>query len=215
MKQIAVLGLGRFGASVARSLMSMKVEVLGVDADEMLVDDFSRELTHTVQADVCDTDALDMLGLSDFDVVVLCIKDVEISCLATMALKDHGARYVVAQASGDAHAQILSRIGADKVIMPERDMGIRVAKSLASNNIMDYMELSSTHSLLEMEVPKEWVDRSLIDCKVRNKYGLNIVAIRSGNDLRVSPTGDDVFRAGDIIVVVGENATLDKFSSHK
>lgn len=215
MKQIAVLGLGRFGASVARSLISMNVEVLGVDMSEELVDDFSRELTHTVQADICDANALDMLGLSDFDVVVLCIKDIEISCLATMALKDHGARYVVAQAAGDAHGQILSRIGADKVIMPERDMGIRVAKSLAGNNIMDYMELSSTHSLLEMEVPAEWIDRSLIDCQVRNKYGLNVVAIRSGNELRVSPTGEDVFRAGDIIVVVGKNSTLDKFSSHR
>ena len=215
MKQIAVLGLSRFGTSVARSLASMGVEVLGVDLNEETVNDFSRELTHTVQADILDADALDTLGLQEFDVVVLCIKNIEISCLATIALKDHGARYVVAQASGDAHAQILHRIGADKVIMPERDMGIRLAKSLASNNIMDYMELSSTHSLLEMEVPEEWVDRSLIDCKIRNKYGLNVVAIRSGADLRVSPTGDDVFRTGDIIVVVGENTVLDKFSSRK
>ncbi len=213
MKQIAVLGLSRFGASVARSLAAMDVEVLGVDLNEEKVNDFSRELTHTVQADILDDNALDMLGLPEFDVVVLCIKDIEISCLATIALKDHGARYVVAQASGDAHAQILNRIGADKIIMPERDMGIRVAKSLAGNNIMDYMELSSTHSLLEMEVPEEWVDRSLIDCKIRNKYGLNVVAIRSGANLLVSPTGDDVFRRGDIIVVVGENGVLDKFSS--
>lgn len=215
MKQIAVLGLSRFGISVARSLATMGVEVLGVDLSEEKVDDFSRELTHTVQADIQDDDALDALGLQDFDVVVLCIKDIEISCLATIALKDHGARYVVAQATSDTHAQILNRIGADKVIIPERDMGIRVAKSLAGNNIMDYMELSSTHSLLEMEVPEEWIDRSLIDCKVRNKYGLNVVAIRSGSELRVSPTGDDVFRRGDIIVVVGENSVLDKFSSRR
>ncbi len=213
MKQIAVLGLSRFGISVARSLSAMGVEVLGVDLDEEKVNDFSRELTHTIQANILDDDALAQLGLADFDAVVLCIKDIEISSLATMALKDHGARYVVAQASGDAHAKILSRIGADKIIMPERDMGIRLAKSLAGNNIMDYMELSATHSLLELEVPEEWVDRSLIDCKVRNKYGLNVVAIRSGNNLRVSPTGDDVFRRGDIIIVVGENAVLDKFSS--
>lgn len=213
MKQIAVLGLGRFGASVARSLAAMGVEVLGVDLDEEIVNDFSRVLTHAVQANLVDEDALEQLGLSDFDVVVLCIKDIEISCLATIALKDHGARYIVAQASGDAHAQILNRIGADKVIMPERDMGVRLAKSLAGNNIMDYMELSSTHSLLELEVPTEWINRSLIDCKIRNKYGLNVVAIRSGNELRVSPTGEDVFHSGDIIIVVGENSVLDKFSS--
>ncbi len=215
MKQIAVLGLSRFGSSVARSLSAMGVEVLGVDLDEEKVNDFSHELTHTVQANILDDDALDQLGLAEFDVIVLCIKDIETSSLCTIALKDHGARYVVAQASGDAHAQILSRIGADKVIMPERDMGVRLAKSLAGNNIMDYMELSSTHSLLELEVPEEWIDRSLIDCKVRNKYGLNVVAIRSGNELRVSPTGDDVFRRGDVITVVGENRVLDKFSSRK
>lgn len=215
MKQIAVLGLSRFGVSVARSLVAMGVEVLGVDLDEEKVNDLARELTHTVQADILDDDALDTLGLQEFDVVVLCIKDIEISCLTTIALKDHGARYVVAQAAGDAHAQILHRIGADKVIMPERDMGVRVAKSLAGNNIMDYMELSSTHSLLEMEVPEEWIGRSLIDCKVRNKYGLNVVAIRSDSGLRVSPTGDDVFQSGDAMVVIGENHVLDKFSSLK
>lgn len=213
MRQIAILGLSRFGASVARSLAEMGIEVLGVDLDEEKTNDFSRILTHTVQADILDDDALEMLGLADFDVVVLCIKNIEVSCLATIALKDHGARYVVAQAAGDAHAQILSRIGADKVIMPERDMGVRVAKSLAGKNIMDYMELSSTHGLLEMAVPAEWVNRSLIDCKIRNKYGLNVVAIRTGGELRVSPTGDDVFRPGDVIVVVGENSVLEKFSS--
>ncbi len=213
MKQIAVLGLSRFGISVARSLASMRTEVLGVDIDEEKVNDISRHLTHAVQADILDDDALEMLGLSEFDVVVLCIKDIEISCLATIALKDHGARYIVAQAASDTHAHILQRIGADKVIMPERDMGIRLAKSLGGNNIMDYMELSSSHSLLEMAVPDEWLNRSLLDCKIRNKYGLNIVAIRSGNQLRVSPTGDDIFREGDIIVVVGENTVLDKFTS--
>ena len=215
MRQIAVLGLSRFGSAVARSLASMDVEVLGVDLSDEKVADFSKILTHTVQADILDEDALDALGLSDFDVVVLCIKDIEISCLATIALKNHGARHVVAQASGDAHAQILEHIGADKVIMPERDMGVRVAKSLSGGNIMDSMELSSTHSLLEMEVPGEWIGRSLIDCKIRNKYGLNVVAIRSGEELRVSPGGEDVFHPGDVMLVVGENDVLNKFSSRR
>ena len=120
MKQIAVLGLSRFGASVARSLETMGVEVMGVDSDKEKVADLAHDITHVVQADILDSDALDSLGLRNFDVVILSVKDVEISCLATMALKDHGAAKVVAQASGEAHAKILERIGADKVIMPER-----------------------------------------------------------------------------------------------
>ena len=122
MKQIAVLGLSRFGASVARSLTAMGVEVLGVDNDPERVADLAQDITHVVQADILDNDALDSLGLRNFDVVVLSVKDVEISSLATIALKDHGAARIVAQATGESHAKILERIGADKVIMPEKDI---------------------------------------------------------------------------------------------
>ena len=118
MKQIAVLGLSRFGASVARALTNMGVEVMGVDKNPDKVADLAHDITHAVQADILDDDALDSLGLRNFDVVVLSIKDVEISCIATMALKDHGAVKIVAQAGGEAHGKILERIGADKVIMP-------------------------------------------------------------------------------------------------
>ena len=146
MKQMAVLGLGRFGASVARSLVQHGVEVMGVDSDPEKVADIAPDITHAVQADVMDVDALDSLGLRNFDGVILSIKDVEISCLTTMTLKDRGVRFVVAQAGGDAHAKILERIGADKVIMPEKDMGARLARSLSSDNLIDYMELSARHN---------------------------------------------------------------------
>ena len=152
MKQIAVLGLSRFGASVARALTNMGVEVMGVDKNPDKVADLAHDITHAVQADILDDDALDSLGLRNFDVVVLSIKDVEISCIATMALKDHGAVKIVAQAGGEAHGKILERIGADKVIMPEKDMGIRLARSLSSNNLIDYMELSAKHSLMELSL---------------------------------------------------------------
>ena len=157
MKQIAVLGLSRFGASVAVSLVKNGVEVLGVDNDPDKVAEMVHDLTHVIQADILDPDALDSLGLRNFDAVVLSIKEMETSCLATMALKDHGAKYVVAQAGGDAHATILQRIGADKVICPEKDMGIRLARNMAGNNIVDYMELTNRHSLMELEALDEWV----------------------------------------------------------
>lgn len=212
MKQIAVLGLSRFGASVARSLETMGVEVMGVDSDKERVADLAHDITHVVQADILDSDALDSLGLRNFDVVVLSVKDVEISCLATMAIKDHGAAKVVAQASGDAHAKILERIGADKVIMPEKDMGIRLARSLAGNNILDYMELSSRHSLVEIEVLDEWVGHTLQENNIRARYGINVVAIRSGKTLRVSPRSDDLIHDGDVMVVIGENSDLERLN---
>ena len=210
MRQIAVLGLSRFGSSVARSLTSMGVEVLGVDSDPEKVADLVHDITHVVQADILDNDALDSLGLRNFDAVVLSIKDVEISCLATIAIKDHGAAYVVAQAGAEPHAKILQRIGADKVIMPEKDMGIRLARSLAGENIIDYMELSARHSLMEIEALEEWVGRTIKENNIRNRYGINVVAIRSGKALRVSPTGDELVHDGDLMVVIGDNDDLEK-----
>ena len=161
MKQIAVLGLSRFGASVARALTNMGVEVMGVDKNPDKVADLAHDITHAVQADILDDDALDFLGLRNFDVVVLSIKDVEISCIATMALKDHGAVKIVAQAGGEAHGKILERIGADKVIMPEKDMGIRLARSLSSNNLIDYMELSAK-ALIKKEFDKAFEKYDII-----------------------------------------------------
>ena len=210
MKQIAVLGLSRFGASVARALTNMGVEVMGVDKNPDKVADLAHDITHAVQADILDDDALDSLGLRNFDVVVLSIKDVEISCIATMALKDHGAVKIVAQAGGEAHGKILERIGADKVIMPEKDMGIRLARSLSSNNLIDYMELSAKHSLMELEAIDEWVGRTLKQSNIRNRYKINVVAIRSGKVLRVAPGSDDIIHDGDVLVVIRENTDLER-----
>jgi trk system potassium uptake protein TrkA len=210
LKQIAVLGLSRFGASVARALTNMGVEVMGVDKNPDKVADLAHDITHAVQADILDDDALDSLGLRNFDVVVLSIKDVEISCIATMALKDHGAVKIVAQAGGEAHGKILERIGADKVIMPEKDMGIRLARSLSSNNLIDYMELSAKHSLMELEAIDEWVGRTLKQSNIRNRYKINVVAIRSGKVLRVAPGSDDIIHDGDVLVVIGENTDLER-----
>ncbi len=212
-KQIAVLGLSRFGANVARSLAAMGVEVMGVDSDGEKVADIAQDITHAIQADILDSDALDSLGLRNFDVVVLSIKDVEISCLATIALKDHGAGRVVAQASSAPHAKILERIGADKVIFPERDMAARLARSLAGENIIDYMELSSLHSLMEIEALDEWVGHTLKESNLRSRNGINVVAIRSGKTIRVSPQGDDLIHDGDVLVVIGENNDLEKLNN--
>ena len=126
--------------------------------------------------------------------------------------KVQAAAKVVAQASGEAHAKILERIGADKVIMPEKDMGIRLARRLAGNNILDYMELSSRHSLVEIEALDEWVGHTLKESNIRSRYGINVVAIRSGKSLQVSPRSDDLIHDGDIMVVIGENNDLERLN---
>lgn len=212
MKQIAVLGLSRFGISVAKSLEKLDVEVMGVDINQEKVEDVAREITHVVQADVLDDDALDALGLRNFDAIVLSIKNVEVSCLATINIKDRGGKYVVAQAISDAHAEILKRIGADRVIIPEKDMGARLARSLGSENIVDYMELSEEYSIMEISAPPEWTGKTLLENNLRNKYGINVLAIRAPHGMSVSPQAESVIRPDDLLVVMGSNADLSKIS---
>lgn len=212
MKQIAVLGLSRFGISVAKSLEKLGVEVMGVDIDPEKVDDMAHEITHVVQADVLDAEALNELGLRNFDGVVLSIKDVEISCLAAITIKDQGNPYIAAQATSDAHAEILKRIGVDKVIIPEKDMGARLARSLGAENVIDYMELSAEYGIMEIATPSEWVDKTLAESDLRNRYGINVLAIRAVNGAMVSPRADSLIRENDLLVVMGTHADLNKVS---
>lgn len=212
MKQIAVLGLSRFGISVAKSLEKLDVEVMGVDVNPEKVADVAREVTHVVQADVLDDDALNALGLRNFDAVVLSIKNVEVSCLATINIKDRGVRYIVAQAISDAHAEILKRIGADRVIIPEKDMGARLARNLGSENIIDYMELSEEYSIMEINAPVEWTGKTLLENDLRNKYGINVLAVRASHGVLVSPQADSVIRPDDLLVIMGTNQDLGKIS---
>lgn len=212
MKQIAVLGLDQFGSGVARTLTRLGVEVMGVDRDPEKVAEIAPDITKAIQADLMDAEALESLALHNFDAVVLSIKDVEISCLTTIAMKDQGIRYIVARAGGNVHAKILARIGADKVIMPEQDMGIKLAHSLAGNNVIEYMELSDQYSLMEIASLDEWVGHTLKEKNIRTRYGVNVVAIRSGDSFRIAPQGDDSIRKGDILVVIGENKDIEKLT---
>lgn len=215
MKEFAVLGLGRFGCSVAESLSRMGAEVLGVDLNEERVEKMDHAITHVVQADILDSDALDSLGLDHFDAVILSVKDIEVSCLAAIALKEHGARYVVARAVGESHARILEHIGVDKVLMPEKDAAHRLARSLVERNILEYMQLSTEHSLVEIEAPAEWVGKTLIENNIRQRYGINVVAVFSGNRLQVSPAGDCRIEAEDKLLIIGSNNDIERLNKLK
>lgn len=204
MKSFVVIGCGRFGAAVARTLFSLGNEVLAIDISEEIIKEISDEVTHSVQADVMDETVLKDLGLRNFDVAVISIgSDLEASIMATLIAKELGIKRVIAKAQSELHGKVLYKIGADKVIFPERDMGIRVAHNLASTNILDFIELSPDYSILEVTALREWEDKSLAQLKLSTKYGINVMAIKRGSSISVSPSGEVVIEKDDILVVIG------------
>ncbi len=214
MKQFAVIGLGRFGSSVAKTLTQMGYEVLGIDIDEDVVNNMADALTSAVKADILDEQALKALGIRNFDAVIVAIgKEMQASILVTVILKEMGVQEVVAKARTELHGRVLERVGADKVVFPERDMGEKVAKALVSKNIMDQIALSPEYSLVEMAAPTVFINKTLEKSGARQKYGVSILAIRRGAEVIISPQAGDVVRGGDILVVIGKDAQLRKFEA--
>lgn len=210
-KSFLVIGLGSFGQSVATTLYSLGHEVLGIDMNEDIVQMISNNVTYAVEGDCRDESILRSLGVRNFDVAVVTIgQDMESSILITVTLKDLGVEYVVAKARNAIHAKILSKVGADKVIFPERDMGYRVAHSLSDSNFVDFLELSDNYSVVEINCPQIWIGKRICEMDIRGKYGLNILAIKNGNDINISPDPQDVFTEKDVLIVIGANDDLNK-----
>lgn len=212
MKQFIVVGCGRFGSSVAKTLYQMGHDVLAIDSNEEIVQNISEYVTHAVQADSTDENSLRALGIRNFDVAVITIgSDIQSSVMATLIVKEMGIKYVVAKAQNEMHAKVLYKIGADRVVFPERDMGMRVAHNLVSSNILDYIELAPDYSIMEITALDEWFDKTILEINMRAKYGVNIMALKKkNNEINVSPTAKDVINKGDIMVVVGHNNDLKK-----
>lgn len=210
-KQFVVIGLGRFGTSVAKTLYALGNDVLVIDKDEDLVQDISDSVTHAVQMDATDESALRTLGLRNFDVAVVTIgANIQASVMVTLLIKELGVKYIIAKGNSDLHAKVLYKIGADRVILPEQDMGVRVAHNLVSSNILDYIELSPEYSIMEIEAIDEWHDKSLRDLKLRSKYGINVMAIKKGDEVNLSPAATDLVETKDIIVAIGSAEDLSK-----
>lgn len=204
MKQFAVIGLGRFGASVAVNLFKQGYDVLAVDSDEEHIQKFSDEVTHVVQADSTDENALKALGIRNFDVVVVAIgEDIQANVMTTLLLKELGVPYVVAKAKNALHGRMLEKVGADKVVYPERDMGVRIAHNIISRNVLDYIELSPDLSIVEVSAPQELVGKTLQQANLRPRFGVNVVAIKRGDELNVSPKAEDSIQKDDVLVVIG------------
>jgi len=211
MKQFMVIGCGRFGSSIATTLFKLGHEVMAIDMDEERVQDIADEVTYAIQADVADENVLAELGISNFDVVIVSIgSNYQASIMATLVAKELGVKKVVAKAHDSLHGKVLSKIGADKIIYPERDMGVRVAHNLVSSNILDFIELSPDYSILEITALKQWVNKTLKELSLPSTFGINVMAIKRDKDINVSPYANDVILEGDILVVIGNTVDIEK-----
>ncbi|MCR4426223.1 MAG: TrkA family potassium uptake protein [Firmicutes bacterium] len=212
MMQFAVIGLGRFGSSVARTLADLGQEVFAIDTDEEKVQKLANTVTHAVAADVTDIDAMRSLGIRNVDVAVITIgTDVKSSIVGTMVLKELGVRQVVAKAHDELHGKALERIGADRVVYPERDTGARLARLLTSTNIVEQIDLDPEYSIVEMVAPDHVVGRSLAELSIRARFGVYIMAVRRNGSIKVAPGAEDVINKGDVLVAIGHNDDLQKF----
>ncbi|WP_080834295.1 potassium channel family protein [Cohnella massiliensis] len=210
-KQFAIIGLGRFGSSVAKFLSEMGYEVLAIDENEELVQDVAHIVTHAVSADSTDEEAVRALGIRNFDVVVVAIgQDIQASILTTLILKDLGVKQIIVKAQNELHGKVLSKIGADKVIFPERDMGLRVAHHLVSPNILEHIELSNDYSIVEMKVPSQIVGRNLKQLDIRVKYNCNVLAVKRDGEMNITPHPDESLNSEDVLVIVGRNDQLNR-----
>ena len=210
MKSYIVIGLGRFGSQAAKRLYELGCEVLAIDRNSELVQPISNQVTQAVVADARDKEVLRALGAKDFACAIVAIGgDLADSVLATMNLKELGVPYIVCKASDETHRQVLLKLGADRVVIPEQEQADRLAKNLSSPNVLDYIELSEEYGIIEIPAPKAWVGKSLKELNVRAKLGVNIIAVEKGRKINVSPAADYRIEAEDVMVVLGDTAALD------
>ena len=215
-KQFVIIGCGRFGHSVAKTLNEYGYEVLALDSDEEIIQEVAEDVTHAIQVDGTDEAALKSIGISNFDVAVISIgSDVQASIMATLIAKEEGIKTVVAKAQNSVHAKVLYKIGADRVIFPERDMGVRVANSLVTSNVLDYIELTKGCNVVEIEALEEWLDKTLRELRLSNRYGINVIAIKHKDGLNISPYADDVVKEGDILIFIGDDDSFRKLENEK
>lgn len=213
MKTFLVIGLGRFGAAVATELCALGNEVLAMDTQEDLVQNVAPRVTHAVTADARDQEVLRELAARNFDCAVVAVgNDIGGSALITLNLKELGVEKVIAKASSYTHQKVLEKIGADRVVFPEHEMGAKLAHALSSSNVLNFVELSDDASIVELPLPKEWVGKTLRQLDIRNAYGVNVIALRRGPKQKflIAPGGDAVLEEADVIVVLGLDKNINR-----
>jgi len=213
MSSYVVIGCGRFGSAVAKTLYSLGHEVLALDINMEIVQDLSDHVTQAVQADATEEMTLKALGIRNYDVAIISVSsNIQALVMATIIVKDLGVPYVVCKAKDELQAKVLYKIGADRVVFPERDMGVRLAHNLVSKNILEFVELDPKYSIIEILVSDNWDNKTLSELNFRSKYGINVVAIKNGMDVNISPESKDTVHSKDILVVIGEIKQINKLS---
>ncbi|TQR20152.1 potassium channel family protein [Psychrobacillus vulpis] len=211
-KEFVVIGLGRFGGSIVKELVNQGADVMAIDIVPERVDEFATIATQAVVADTTDEAALKSLGIRNFEHVIIAIgDDIQSSILTTLMLKEIGVKRITVKAQNDYHEKVLRKIGADQVVHPERDMGIRIANNIISNNVLDYLELSDEHSIIEIRVNEKIAGHSIIDLDIRARYGINIVAVKRGNEIIVSPQVDEPLKLNDVLIIIGADVDIHRF----
>ena len=210
MKSYIVIGLGLFGAELARQLCKQGCEVLAMDVESDLVQQVAEDVTHAVVADGRDKEVLRSLGAGNFDCGIVAIgDDLAASVLTTINLQELNVPHIVCKAHDDTHRRVLEKLGANRVVIPEYEFAGKLARSLASHNVLDYIELSPDYGILEVPAPKAWIGKTLKELNVRAKLGVNIIAVENKNETNVSPAADYRIEDGDIMVVLGDNKALE------
>ena len=211
MKSYIVIGLGRFGLEMAAKLYACGEDVLAIDTDESIVDKFADRVTRAVVADARDIDVLRKLGAGSFDRAVVAVgSDLAASALITMNLKTLGVPYILCKAHDDTYREILEKLGADLVIIPERDMADRLSLGLTSAGIMEYIELSDEYGIVEMAAPASWYGKTIRQLNLRSSYGANVISVRQGEELHIPPDIDSPMDENTALVILASYDTLDK-----
>ena len=215
-KQYIVIGCGRFGSSVAKKMCELGNEVLVIDKNEDLIENIAEDVTHTAILDITDEKDLKSIGLGNFDVVIVAISsDIRASIMATVVAKELGVPKIVCKAKDELQAKVLYKIGADKVVFPERDMGIRVAYNLASENILDQINLDPEYSIMEIVTPKSWIGKTIIELNLRAKYDVTVLAIKTKSGLKVMPSPNYKMQEENILVIIGNIDKINKIISNE
>ena len=213
-KTYVVIGLGKFGTAVAERLYELGNEVLAIDECTENVQRIEHSVTYAVVADARDENVLRSLGVKNYDCAIVAIgTDLAASVITTLNLKELGVTQVICKATDETQKRALEKIGADRVLIPEREIGIKLAQTISSTSILDFIELSREYGIAELPTPAHWAGKTLRELNVRAKYGVNIIALKSGSKVNVSPAADAVLQADAVLVVVGTNEQLAKLKS--
>lgn len=207
-KQYLVAGMGKFGRSIAQSLEELGCDVIAIDSNEQTVQSLSTELTYIVCGNAADEKVLQDLGASSVDVAIVCIGDLQGSVLCTLILKEMGVKNIVAVANDDLHGKTLEKIGADKIIRPQRDTARRLATHLYSDKLLDYIDVSEETAIIQLKVPDELVGRTIMEANLRDKYNIFVTSIKRGSTNIINPKANEVFQAGDYMIVFGSKHSI-------